>query len=56
MDPIIGTLEQGKRADYILVKAPDFDTDDQCYEQLVAETEPQHVHEVVVGGNILKSI
>lgn len=56
LDPMVGSLEKGKCADYILVKAPVFDTDDECYERLVRETEPQHVHRVVVGGNILKSI
>lgn len=56
LDPVTGTLESGKRADYIIVKSPGFDTDNECYERVVMNTEPQHVHEVVVDGNILKSI
>jgi cytosine/adenosine deaminase-related metal-dependent hydrolase len=56
MDPIIGTLEKGKCADYLLVKLPGFDTDEECYERLISVTEPHHIHQVVVGGSILKSI
>jgi cytosine/adenosine deaminase-related metal-dependent hydrolase len=54
IDPIVGTLQKGKYADYILVQAPVFDSEEECYERLVANTEPHHVHKVVVGGNILK--
>lgn len=56
MDPVVGNLIPGKRADYILVKLPDFETEDECYEQLIANTEPQHINQVVVDGNILKSM
>jgi len=56
LDPMTGTLQPGKCADYILVKAPDFANEEECYEKLVADTEPHHVHRVVVGGNILKSL
>lgn len=56
MDPVAGSLEKGKCADYLLVKSPDFDTDEECYERLITFTEPHHIHQVVVAGNILKSI
>lgn len=56
LDHLTGTLEEGKKADYILVHAPDFSSDDECYEKLVRTTEPQHVKRVVVNGHILKAI
>ena len=56
LDHLIGTLEEGKKADYILVQAPKFSSEDECYEKLIKETEPHHVKRVVVGGHILKAI
>ena len=56
LDHLTGTLEDGKKADFILVHAPDFETDDDLYTKLVSQTEPQHVKHVVVGGHILKAI
>jgi hypothetical protein len=56
MDPVAGTLEQGKHADYIVVRNPGFENEEECYERLISNTEPQHINQVVVGGNILKSI
>ena len=56
LDHLTGTLEEGKKADYILVHAPDFESDDDCYARLVAQTDPQHVKRVVVSGHILKAI
>lgn len=56
MDPVTGTLEKSKHADYIVVRNPGFDNEEECYERLISNTEPQHVYQVVVGGNILKSI
>lgn len=54
LDHRIGTLEKGKCSDFILVRAPDFSTNDECYEKLVTETQPQHISHVVVGGHTLK--
>ncbi len=56
LDHLTGTLEEGKKADYILVHAPQFESDEDCYAKLVALTEPHHVKKVVVGGHILKAI
>jgi cytosine/adenosine deaminase-related metal-dependent hydrolase len=59
LDHLIGTLEEGKKADYILVHAPEWSPDEgpeAFYQRLVAATEPQHVREVVVASKILKSI
>ncbi|MBT3182483.1 MAG: amidohydrolase family protein [Deltaproteobacteria bacterium] len=58
LDHIIGTLEKGKKADYIVVHLPEYDMDnpDSLYAKLVELTDPQHVKQVVVNGNILKSI
>ncbi len=56
LDHLIGTLEKNKKADYIIVHAPIFSTEDECYEKLVNQTEPQHIKKTVVGGNILKAI
>jgi 5-methylthioadenosine/S-adenosylhomocysteine deaminase len=57
IDHLVGTLEDGKRADYIIVAAPfGAEGEEKIYERLVTETQPHHVHQVVVGGNILKSI
>ncbi|MBI4126945.1 MAG: amidohydrolase family protein [Deltaproteobacteria bacterium] len=56
LDHRIGTLEKGKFADFILVHAPEYTSDDECYEKLVTETQPQHVQRVVVNGDtVLKS-
>jgi len=58
LDHLIGTLEEGKKADFIAVNAPNWsrgDGEQIFYERLVAATEPQHVHHVAVGGSILKS-
>ncbi len=59
LDHITGTLEENKKADYIIVHAPTWDPlegNDALFERLVRTTEPQHVRKVVVGGAILKSV
>jgi len=58
LDHLIGTLEEGKKADYVIVHMPALNDDDEnaFYAGLINKTEPQHVKQVVVGGNILKSI
>ncbi|MFH1875105.1 MAG: amidohydrolase family protein [Pseudomonadota bacterium] len=56
LEHLIGTLEKGKKADYIIVHSPIFSTPEECYEKLVKQTEPHHIKHVVVGGNILKAI
>lgn len=59
LDHLIGTLEEGKKSDYIIVHKPAWqreDGDDALYERLITKTEPQHVRQVVVGDGILKSI
>lgn len=58
LDHLIGTLEDGKKADFIVVNAPRWaegEPPERLYNKLVAETEPQHVRFVAVGGGILKS-
>ncbi|MFH1830372.1 MAG: amidohydrolase family protein [Pseudomonadota bacterium] len=59
VDHITGTLEEGKKADFIIVESPSWsegEGKDALYARLVTNTEPHHVHHVVVGGNILKSL
>lgn len=56
LDHLIGTLEKGKKADYILIHAPNLSDSDESYTQIISQTEPQHIKCVVVGGHILKSI
>lgn len=56
LDHLIGTLEEGKKADYIIVNSPDFSDDDELYLKLITDTEPQHIKTVVVGGDILKRL
>lgn len=56
IDHLVGTLEPGKKADFIVVHSRNVDTEnDDIYETLVTKTDPQHVKMVVVGGNYLKS-
>lgn len=56
IDHRIGTFEEGKKADFIIVHAPELESDDGLYAKLVSETQPQHVKHVVVGGHILKAV
>ncbi|HPM41103.1 MAG TPA: amidohydrolase family protein [bacterium] len=56
LDHLVGTLEEGKKADYIVVDAREIGGVDSLYDDLVAKTQPHHVRHVAVGGNILKSI
>jgi len=56
LDHLTGTLEEGKKNDYILVHAPEFSNENECYAKLIAQTEPQHVKRVVANGHILKAI
>lgn len=59
IEHLVGSLEIGKRADYIIVSAEWADEepeDESLYNKLVDATEPQHIRQVVVNGNILKSI
>jgi len=55
LDHLVGTLEEGKKADYIVVDARDIASAETVYENLVEFTQPHHVRHVAVGGNILKS-
>lgn len=58
LDHLTGTLEEGKRADFIVVKkkqTTDWSKDDDIYTDLVMNTEPHHVEYVVVDGDILKA-
>lgn len=58
LDHLIGTLEEGKKSDYIIVHLEGLSKtkdDDKIYSRLVAETGPHHVRTVVVGENVLKS-
>jgi len=59
IDHVTGTLEKGKKADFIVVQSPGWkeaDGDDALYAGLVEKTEPHHVHHSVVGDNTLKSL
>jgi len=60
LDHLIGTLEEGKKADFIIVHVENVgslvDDEDELYEQIVKETNPQHISYVVTGGNVLKTV
>lgn len=59
IDHVTGTLEEGKKSDFIVVQTPTWvegEGDDDLYSRIVEQTEPHHVHHVSVGGNILKSL
>ncbi len=60
LDHVAGTLEKGKKSDYIVVQTPsgwsEGEGEDALCSRLVVATEPHHVHHVVVGDNILKSL
>jgi 5-methylthioadenosine/S-adenosylhomocysteine deaminase len=47
LDHLTGTLEEGKKADYIIVHAPKFSSSEECFEKLVQKTEPHHIQRVV---------
>lgn len=51
-----GSLEQGKRADYIIVSLDEFPKDGDLYTYLIEKTKTYHVQKVVVDGRILKSL
>ena len=57
LDHLIGTLEEGKKADFIVVTNPNLMdlVGDDFYTGLVKATEPQHIKHVVVNGKILKN-
>lgn len=58
IDHLTGTLEEGKKSDFIIVQAPKWsenEGDEVLYSRLIGGTEPQHVHHVCVGSSILKS-
>ena len=59
LDHLIGTLEEGKKADFIVLNAPKWNEGEgpeRFYDRLVMSTEPQNVRHVAVGGGILKSV
>lgn len=59
IDHVTGSLEDGKKADYIVVQVPNWsemEGEEALYERLIEGTEPHHVHHVSVGGNVLKSL
>jgi cytosine/adenosine deaminase-related metal-dependent hydrolase len=56
LDHLIGTLEAGKKADFIVIGKPAGDLSEaNIYDEVVRKTEPQHIKLVVVNGGILKS-
>lgn len=58
LDHLVGTLEEGKKADCIVVEVGTRAGDggeEAIYGTLIANTEPHHVKQVLVSGNILKS-
>lgn len=57
LDHLTGTLEEGKKADYIAIDARslgDITDSGTIYEKIVLNTGPQHIKKVVVNGNILR--
>lgn len=59
LDHVTGTLEEHKKADYIVVHQPTWGPEegtDALFERLIQHTDPQHIRKVVVGGAILKSL
>jgi aminodeoxyfutalosine deaminase len=59
LDHLIGTLEEGKKADFIVVHMPQWqpaEGEDILFARLVNDTLPQHIRHVAVGGQILKSL
>lgn len=57
LDHLIGTLEEGKKADFIVITKPELmdKRGDEFYADLVNSTDPQHIKLVVVNGKILKN-
>lgn len=56
LDHLIGTLEEGRKADFAVVDGRDVAGIETIYDDLVRSVQPQHVRHVVVNGNILKSV
>lgn len=57
LDHLTGTLEEGKKADYIAIDARTFSgisDKETIYEKIILNTGPQHVRGVIVNGNILR--
>ncbi len=57
LDHLIGTLEEGKKADFIVAHRPDVmdKTGEDFYNAFVGAMEPQNIKLVVVNGKILKN-
>lgn len=54
LDHVTGTLEKGKKADFIIISEPEIEDEVKLYEELIRNTSPQHISMVVVNGKILK--
>jgi 5-methylthioadenosine/S-adenosylhomocysteine deaminase len=56
MDNLIGSLEIGKRADYVVVDMSEREvTPENIFQVLIENTKSYHVHAVAVDGKVLKS-
>lgn len=55
IDNITGSLSAGKRADYIIVQAPEIGNKEELWGKLITDTRTHHIKEVVADGEILKA-
>lgn len=56
IDDEVGTLETGKRADYIVVDIGDFPPRGDIYSHLIQHTKNYHIHKVAVNGQTIKRV
>lgn len=55
MEHIVGSLTEGKQADYILIDLPECPTISLIYDAVIRNTRPSNVRKVIVRGEILKT-
>jgi len=52
----VGSLSVGKKADYILVDASTCPENENIFSHLIQNTKSYHIHQVVVNGEVLKTV